>query len=86
MIYRRVTIKSTWRLKFLKRLIKRPCLKRRRMGTGSSTTQLLDARKSSDATSEGRHKKSSHQQSEVDATSLANKYESTKLLEYYTWY
>ena len=52
------------------------------MGSGSSTTQLLNAQKSPDSTSEGRHdkskakKKSSDQQRELDAISLANKYES----------
>ena len=48
------------------------------MGSGSSTTQLLDARKSS--TSEGRRdkstteKKSSDRQREQDAILLANKH------------
>ena len=52
------------------------------MGSGSSTTQLLNAQKSPDSGSEGRDKfkatkKSSDQQRELDAFSLAEKYKST---------
>ena len=52
------------------------------MGSGSSTSQLLKAQRSSYSTSEGRHgntnaiKKPSDEQREPDVLLLANKYES----------
>ena len=53
------------------------------MGSGSSTTQLLNAQKSPDSTIEGKDKskkKSSDQQRELDAISLANKYGSREYI------